>query len=944
MKPKRVIKELEKQIRKDPQNLVLRLKLAAAYREVGRTDDAVALYRSVAVAYHSHGRLVQAIAVCKSVLEIEPSQRETQALLSELDQMRSLQAAQEAIAVGEQAVAPGPAPDYEEPVPVPSLTGGDSGPPQMVPSLANEFAQRSGMTPANIDPDIRMPEEMTPGQPQRLTPPAEKMRQLRDQARRPPQRVTRRSLPGMAQPGVRRSSSISAYTPLPEPLALHDAVGEGDSVIEMRSPVPSALTQTAKGRAPAGRLPVSKPPPAPPAPPVPPPRGQPAQVPAVPLARIQPTHRPGAPMRGRAPAPPSSAQAPPARPAPARPAPRRPPPQPPVLPPPDDDDEDEALTRIVDEHSSPADTRQDLARQDDDAPTTIAPELGFANELDSGRRLETDDAPTTIADESGLLAGMPIQPSQAQPSRPLPADPSAPAVKLGQAVRSAKPTFFERDTRRLANDEAARLAADIDPDFDDLPTPPPLGRPPGHTPAPLPVELPTPPPVAALTSAPTPDPPPVLADDPITLSGVEDLPTPIDMLTPAGAISIPMSPEDMPTPPPPGAPVARNEVTQAPVSKGDGASRPTENIPFPPELSPYQRGDRLLDVTDVEFDEATHTIGDDDDDSEPTSPGLTPEQVITNVSRVPVRPHPGQEDLELAQAFDRPFSDTISRLGPDGAVIDMPLSIFSALPEDALAEMARRMTLRNFSNGDVVLREGEPGDACFVLAHGEVRVLKRDPLNPRGDLIEVARLGSGALFGEFALLADRRRHATVQAVGNCDIYEIPRRLLRELAATFPAVGPLLEKFYRERLLATLMSTAPFLKPLPEERRGELLARFEPVRVESGERIVSEGEPAGGLYLIVLGSVEITKRVSEKRSVLLSTLGEGAYFGEMSLLKGGVACASATAVGPTELAVMVPKDFYQVVSENPRLWDEVRREANRRQLENNQIVTGETNVV
>ena len=117
-----------------------------------------------------------------------------------------------------------------------------------------------------------------------------------------------------------------------------------------------------------------------------------------------------------------------------------------------------------------------------------------------------------------------------------------------------------------------------------------------------------------------------------------------------------------------------------------------------------------------------------------------------------------------------------------------------------------------------------------------------------------------------------------------------------------------------------------------------------MRAESGERIVIEGEPAGGLYLIVLGSVEITKRVGQRRAVLLSTLGEGAYFGEMSLLRGSVASASVTAVGPTELAVMSPRDFYEVVAENPLLWDEVRREANRRQLENNQIVTGETQMV
>ncbi|RMH37130.1 MAG: hypothetical protein D6689_21350, partial [Deltaproteobacteria bacterium] len=85
MKPKKVVKELERQLRRDPDNLVLRLRLAAALREVGRTDEAVALYRSVALTYRDSGRLQQAIAVCKSALEIEPGNREMHGLLADLD-------------------------------------------------------------------------------------------------------------------------------------------------------------------------------------------------------------------------------------------------------------------------------------------------------------------------------------------------------------------------------------------------------------------------------------------------------------------------------------------------------------------------------------------------------------------------------------------------------------------------------------------------------------------------------------------------------------------------------------------------------------------------------------------------------------------------------------------------------------------------------------------
>ena len=102
--------------------------------------------------------------------------------------------------------------------------------------------------------------------------------------------------------------------------------------------------------------------------------------------------------------------------------------------------------------------------------------------------------------------------------------------------------------------------------------------------------------------------------------------------------------------------------------------------------------------------------------------------------------------------------------------------------------------------------------------------------------------------------------------------------------------------------------------------------------------------SGGFYLIVLGTVEITKRVSDKRQVLLATLDEGNYFGELSLLGGDVARASVTATGPTELAVLPAKNFYALVANHPILWDQVRQEAHRRELEIVQIVTGMTGSV
>jgi len=290
---------------------------------------------------------------------------------------------------------------------------------------------------------------------------------------------------------------------------------------------------------------------------------------------------------------------------------------------------------------------------------------------------------------------------------------------------------------------------------------------------------------------------------------------------------------------------------------------------------------------------------------------------------------------------ERSFEHTLAQLAPDGGTLEGPLGVFAMLPTEAATELSRRAVVKTYDPGEIVIREGDVGDACYVIIGGEVAVRKR---LADGRVVELARLADGSLFGEFALLADRRRHATVVAVTESEIYEIPRLLLRELAAGFPAVGPALETFYRERLLSNLLITAQLFATVPADQRAGLLARFQPVHVDSGQPVVRQGERAGGLYLIVLGAVEVVRDLGDRRATVLASLGEGAYFGEMSLLSGAVASASVIAAGPCELAVLPPRDFYDIVSGNPALWTAMRGEADSRRLANAQILTGRTGVV
>ncbi|HTJ46471.1 MAG TPA: cyclic nucleotide-binding domain-containing protein [Kofleriaceae bacterium] len=516
------------------------------------------------------------------------------------------------------------------------------------------------------------------------------------------------------------------------------------------------------------------------------------------------------------------------------------------------------------------------------------------------------------------------------------------------------------------------------------PVPPPLPRPStaSMTPTPLPTPMPyheagddsmseiTVPPTTIRATAPSPGDWAARGDDAETRIALpraldEDAETRIaDQWKP--------SPPEPPTPP-----MARASSTQIDVSAELETRRRVRLDPHELEVlgavSPMTGPVPRVDDTQDEGEPVDHRSGDQTHETQWPEEATDPRDRARDTQRsastvtdqspqapeVPPDDHDevptGVGDVAPSQLFEHSFAETLSHLAPDGQALEGPgaglLAVFTLLPDHARADLERTMIVRHPAPGETIIREGDRGDSCFVIGQGEVRVLKSDPLGraeggggAHAEPIEVARLGEGSLFGEFALLADRRRHATVEAVGACELYEIPRRALRELAATYPEVGPALERFYRERLLATLLATAPFFQPLPEDQRALLLARFVPLRADSGHTIVQEGERSGGLYLIVLGAVEIVKRGADGRNVLLATLREGAYVGEMSLLRGQPANASVLAAGPVELAFLPPRDFYEVVAGNPALWEQMRREATARTLENAKILAGDTTAV
>ena len=97
-----------------------------------------------------------------------------------------------------------------------------------------------------------------------------------------------------------------------------------------------------------------------------------------------------------------------------------------------------------------------------------------------------------------------------------------------------------------------------------------------------------------------------------------------------------------------------------------------------------------------------------------------------------------------------------------GLLRRMPL--FRPLPPPELEGVARRMEPFAAVAGDVLIREGEPGDLFFVIADGEVTVSTAAGFK--------TELSHGDGFGEIALLNDSPRTATVTAKTDVSLYTL----------------------------------------------------------------------------------------------------------------------------------------------------------------------------
>ncbi|ETP37483.1 hypothetical protein F442_14707 [Phytophthora nicotianae P10297] len=268
---------------------------------------------------------------------------------------------------------------------------------------------------------------------------------------------------------------------------------------------------------------------------------------------------------------------------------------------------------------------------------------------------------------------------------------------------------------------------------------------------------------------------------------------------------------------------------------------------------------------------------------------------------------------------------------------------FERLQPSELDLLCRRMTCVTFHPDETVFRQGDEGDALFIVFSGtvEVRVSQRI----LGEVVEVTvcELGKGDYFGERSLLNNDVRAATVLAKTATELVKITRNdynlmlkndqlefLSRMQIANGIGMQRPAQRTQREYIkvltkkkhartkadidmLSEYLQMLKFFRSLPKSFVRELCVVVDFLTLPAGACVFREGEVGDLFYIIFSGSVDVNINSKDFKGNMQMTklinLAEGSHFGELALMKGrGVRSATVITREECQLLVICEKDY------------------------------------
>lgn len=126
------------------------------------------------------------------------------------------------------------------------------------------------------------------------------------------------------------------------------------------------------------------------------------------------------------------------------------------------------------------------------------------------------------------------------------------------------------------------------------------------------------------------------------------------------------------------------------------------------------------------------------------------------------------------------------------------IPLFAKIEPSKLKLLAFTSERLTFKPGEVLFRQGDPGDAAYIVVSGNADVIVNTPNGP----LRVAVIGKNDFVGEIAILCDVPRTATVTATTELTTLRIAKELFFRLVTEFPQMAVEIMRVLAQRLEKT----------------------------------------------------------------------------------------------------------------------------------------------
>jgi HlyB family type I secretion system ABC transporter len=227
-------------------------------------------------------------------------------------------------------------------------------------------------------------------------------------------------------------------------------------------------------------------------------------------------------------------------------------------------------------------------------------------------------------------------------------------------------------------------------------------------------------------------------------------------------------------------------------------------------------------------------------------------------------------------------------------------------------KVRRLLRERSCAFGEVVVSEGSPAEAFYLVESGRLRVVKQ---GQGGEEVMLNVLTRGDAFGEMALLDGGAHTATVRCSTDAKLLVLDGRDFQALLAETPRLVQHLAILKRQRTLHNFLRQFSKLGNLPLPALRSFLEQLAEVTCPKGRLIVREGDPPGPMYVIREGKMRVFV-TGQGRERNLGFLRAGDFFGELSVLRGAPRAASVEAITDCGLLALSPEVLGALNAEYP----------------------------